>query len=233
MSYNLIGLSGAKGSGKDEVAKMIQKETIEISVMKNTGYLNTGTVESKWQIKRFSQKLKEAVALLFGVTVDQLEDQDFKENMCYSFETGILIRREDLSPDVNVCTNIWLLKTRAKYHKTNITVSPIRFILQYFGTEIGRDMLGQNFWVNATFQYYNKDDHFIVPDMRFSNELEAIKSRGGLLIRIERPGLDLLDQHPSETSLNEYKDWNEVIVNDGTLEDLREKVKEIVKKYNL
>lgn len=224
MRYNLIGLSGAKGSGKDEVAKMIQSET-KIQ-------FNRGEFYDTWRIKRFSQKLKEAVALLFGVTVEQLEDQDFKENMYYHLESGEIRSLINIHPFDSLCLTVDELSESIKNNICSTWVS-FRLILQYFGTEVGRNTLGQNFWVNSTFQNYHKDSYWICPDLRFPNELEAIKSRGGLLIRIERPGLDLSDQHSSETSLNDYKNWDEVIVNDSTLEDLREKVKEIVKKYNL
>lgn len=118
---------------------------------------------------------------------------------------------------------------------------------------------------------YEKD--WILTDMRFPNEAQAIKERGGLLIRIERPWFytlledgrhkfsdkedesghvylmaakytkeeaEVLYQndysskvHESETALDNYQDWSYVIVNDGTLDDLIDKIREILIKEEL
>ena len=79
---------------------------------------------------------------------------------------------------------------------------------------------------------------WIITDVRFPNEAQAIKDRGGIVIRVKRP-LDRLGnsklpklkhtsvtQHPSETALDDY-DFDYVIENEGSIEELVEKVKQL------
>lgn len=68
-----------------------------------------------------------------------------------------------------------------------------------------------------------------VPDVRFRNELQAIKDAGGKVIRVVRPGAGLSggrELHPSETEQASIQDheFDFVIENSGTLEDLRTSV---------
>ena len=64
-----------------------------------------------------------------------------------------------------------------------------RNLLQTFGTDIERRRRGQDIWfryVDAwikVYQYRGKK-YFIIPDIRFENEAEFIKSKGGILIKI-------------------------------------------------
>ena len=99
-----------------------------------------------------------------------------------------------------------------------------RLLLQLLGTECGRNIIHPNIWVNSLISEYKsinnrgqkpKDDIFtfpnwIITDMRFPNELEAIKNRGGISIRVFR-NIDDIDkdrnprvytepEHPSETA---------------------------------
>lgn len=76
---------------------------------------------------------------------------------------------------------------------------------------------------------------WIVTDVRFINEAKGIKKRGGLLIRVNREVKQntKIANHPSETSLDDYKDWDYIIDNNGTLSNLIDIVKEILIKEEL
>jgi hypothetical protein len=67
----------------------------------------------------------------------------------------------------------------------------------------------------------------LVDDVRFINELNVIKEHGGLIVKIDRPGFDGANNHASETSLDEYHDWDRVLLNDGTLDEFKEQVKQL------
>ena len=81
-----------------------------------------------------------------------------------------------------------------------------------------------------------KAPNWIITDVRFPNEAKAIKDRGGVVIRVNRPLERLgnsklpklrhtsITQHPSETALDDYDDFDYVIENDGTVQDLIDKV---------
>lgn len=71
-----------------------------------------------------------------------------------------------------------------------------------------------------------KYPNWLVTDCRFPNELEAITSRGGICIRIVRPGNPHpQSNHESETALDDVELLT--IINDGSLEQLRLRVKEV------
>ena len=81
---------------------------------------------------------------------------------------------------------------------------------------------------------------WIIPDVRFPNELEAIKERSGITIRVWRPEnghyphpvFQDVKPHPSETALDDAK-FDYTILNSGTLDELRDSIREILRKERL
>lgn len=103
-----------------------------------------------------------------------------------------------------------------------------RTMMIRIGTEAMRDNVHLDTWVNALFADYNpKKDFWIVTDLRFINEALAIQSRGGILLRVNRPGVPSID-HISETMLDDFTGFDEVLVNDSTLDDLNDKVARVL-----
>jgi hypothetical protein len=83
-----------------------------------------------------------------------------------------------------------------------------RHALQTIGTEWGRNLIGNDMWLNTTQRKIDqtlKSGKFVViDDLRFENEyyfLEAQKARHVVLVRIFRPGLDYTTSHASEGAL--------------------------------
>jgi hypothetical protein len=112
------------------------------------------------------------------------------------------------------------------YAKNN--VPDVRRLLQRLGTEAGRDILGENIWVDTAFSRA-AGGRLVVTDVRFPNEAQGIRDRGGLVIRIERPGVGPRNDHPSETSLIGYA-FDHVIDNSGSIEDLHESMRALCLK---
>ncbi len=102
-------------------------------------------------------------------------------------------------------------------------VPEIRRLLQVMGTEAGRQVLGDNIWVDAVMNKITGEDHVVVTDCRFPNEAEAVKVAGGFVVRVDRPGVEAVNAHPSETALDGWN-FDAYINNYGTLEDLNEYV---------
>lgn len=103
----------------------------------------------------------------------------------------------------------------------------IRRLLQVLGTEVGREMIDQNVWVNSVFKNLEEDKKYVFTDVRFVNEHQAIDSRLGLLVKIDRPGVGPVNDHKSDQGLPDQ--WfDAAITNDGTLEDLNTKVREVL-----
>jgi hypothetical protein len=67
--------------------------------------------------------------------------------------------------------------------------------------------------------------------MRFPNEMKAVVEKGGITIRVVRPGTES-GTHPSETALDNAT-FDYEIINDGEIVDLIEKVKTILIKENI
>lgn len=80
-----------------------------------------------------------------------------------------------------------------------------RYALQKLGTEWGRDMMGEDFWVEILVNASDQFPAVVVSDVRFPNEVEILKTkRKAEIFRITRPGLDIpADAHPSENKIDE------------------------------
>lgn len=105
-----------------------------------------------------------------------------------------------------------------------------RVFLQDLG-EAAREVIHEEIWVEAAFYNAPKHKNIVITDLRFPNEFAKIKSLGGQVWRVERPGLEVsTDPHISETALNNHV-FDENIVNDGSVRDLAEKVMSLMDGY--
>jgi len=208
---NLIGISGKIGSGKDTLGQIIARELLllnykdddshftdqlrgefnpNISYTRSDGFLN----------KKYGDKLKDIVCILIGCTREQLEDRVFKEKELgeewwyYEEGNGFKFNYNDGFP-------------KNEEEVTLVKLTP-RKIMQLIGTECGRQIIHPDIWVKALFADYKAvkinnntlllsnppqqgfdliKPKWIITDVRFPNEAQAIKDRGGILIRVERP----------------------------------------------
>jgi hypothetical protein len=207
----IIGISGKIGSGKDTVGKIIQYITSEFNGSFDE-YVTRDLGGSIWEIRKFATKLKIMVCLLTGCTLEQLEDQNFKN--------------QELGSEWDWYKTIGVRMGKPIYLKTapddkireqmgdRVYKMTYRELLQILGTEALRDIIHENVHVNALFadytpkinylirgnkvNYVSEDlydqglydkkhsQNWIITDTRFPNEAKAIKDRGGIIIRIER-----------------------------------------------
>lgn len=219
------------------------------------GIKNNGESISGWQRKLFADKLKDIVCILIGCTREQLEDNDFKERPLVEEWRRWAVANIDMigstlnptgvvspffsskkeaeewnkySPDLKICSNI---------------LTP-RLLLQLIGTDCGRNLIHPNIWVNALMSEYKKSDwtggltegiypNWIVTDIRFPNEVKAIKDRGGLIFRIESNRIQSTDLHESETALNNYTEWDDIIYNHSTIEKLIDTMQQVLKSFKI
>jgi len=100
-----------------------------------------------------------------------------------------------------------------------------REFLQDLGVGV-RDILGADTWVRAAFAQYDPTQATVITDCRFPNELRAIKDRGGVIVRIERPGVGPVNAHVSEHAWGSVAP-DYVIENGGDLEHLRRQAEEL------
>lgn len=106
------------------------------------------------------------------------------------------------------------------YEKTKSLYPEARELLQRLGTEAGRNILGENVWVNAALDSLELDKHdYVFTDVRFPNEFNALKALDAFMVRVIRPNTGPVNNHPSETALDSfYFDMN--LENGSSIEDL-------------
>lgn len=182
-NINLIGISGGKQMGKNTVANIINYLTSTRTYDRSCIEAITATDNhyykgySRFKQKSFAAKLKQIVSLLTGVPVEELEEEDIKRSFM---------------PDQ------WI-----KEEGNTLELPTYRGFMQKLGTEVVR-VLHPRTWEYALFvdyipkrekvgeaeseEYTNVFPNWIITDVRFPNEAEAIKERGGLHLRVFKPG---------------------------------------------
>lgn len=105
-----------------------------------------------------------------------------------------------------------------------------RHLMQTLGTEWGRRMVHSDVWVNA----WKRDlatygDRIVVDDLRFPNEAMCIRALGGVIWRVNRPNVPVMD-HVSERFIREIAVDRE-IQNTSTITALAGAVDEAVRDY--
>lgn len=61
-----------------------------------------------------------------------------------------------------------------------------RLALQLMGTEAGRDVFHPDVWVYALERRLAMYPNVVIPDVRFANEMDFIRSKGGFVVRVKR-----------------------------------------------
>jgi hypothetical protein len=229
----IIGINGYAGSGKDTVGTIIQylhchqhnrNESLQ-DILKEPSYHEWWLEdESGWEVKKWAGKLKLIASILTGINENKFEDQEFKKTDL-SHQWSSPISGEDWKDGKPV--------------KVPMTV---RDFLQRLGTDAIRNGLHTNAWVNALMADYRKIDYnddeqpeypnWIITDTRFPNEAQAIKDAGGIVIRVDRPGVKPINDHPSEVGLDDWK-FDYKIANVSDLVSLSLTVLNILKQEKL
>ena len=112
----------------------------------------------------------------------------------------------------------------------------VRTLLQYIGTELFRNKIDDSIWVKSLWYRIqkNKNQNFVISDCRFPNEVQFFKEHADkgdfVCLKIIRPGYDGnvgIASHASE-AYDLSGDYE--IINEGTKEDLYNKVDAIIGK---
>jgi len=192
----LIILAGKMRSGKNTFATMLKNE-----------------------LEKYNLHVKE---IAFADTLKEWCSEDFKSliNIINEFCDKI-----NPNPyDANLQTLINEIKTTNDNwfeNKNKIT----RAILQIIGTELVRKRIDPNFWINELIKKIQKlNTNFIITDARFPNEsclLPNITNFKTITIKINR-NTGITSNHPSETALDSYDNFDYIIDNNDTLEVLKQ-----------
>lgn len=258
----IIGINGYSGSGKDTVGKMIQDLTspdIPEYGRFDKGQWLPMKGSSPWTIKKWAGKLKVVASLLTGIPVEKFEDQEFKKTYLPEqwnywtvsvisdgdkllFQQGRFNTKEDAqgyAGMLEVTHGVFGLE-----YVVGMQQMTVRQFLQELGTDACRNGLHPNTWVNALMADYTPVTHsdrdpggfvypnWIITDTRFPNEAKAIKDAGGIIIRVDRPGVKAINAHPSETGLDDWE-FDHKIWNGSDLIALSFTIETILKQHKL
>jgi hypothetical protein len=285
----IIGISGKIDSGKTLIGDIIQcliycnehkndkgfyYDVDDWLIERELGYLNDDPLVTKWKLVAYADALKDIVCILTGCTRKQLENSEFKNKLLddcwirYGYTDGFSReytgngKMSDPIMNNRQCSEERYKEELIVNWQTAYKSQPTyRQLLQFIGTDLLRNQLNENVWINALFNKYipayknnpfyddkgiydvsEQDEvenpqmypNWIITDVRFINEADAIKSRNGILIRVNRNNTDLeYSNHPSEIELDTYLEFDYEISNVGTIKDLVKKVKEILIKERI
>lgn len=77
----------------------------------------------------------------------------------------------------------------------------------------------KNYWIRKLFNKLDDSCIYVVKDVRYLNELFAIRDIGNPVLKVERvdkPAIEAGKDHESETDLDEFTDWFKVVQNEKT-----------------
>jgi hypothetical protein len=155
-----------------------------------------------------------------------VQDWGFKR---YAFADILRSAAELLNPGLDVGTGHYEPLDRILHihgwDSAKIIYPSVRRFLQVMGTEVGRDLLYPDVWVDALFNQIKKDKtkRVVISDCRFPNEVRATHKRGGRVWWISRPGVCPVNAHISDNAISP-DDAQYTIDNKGDLVDLRQAV---------
>ena len=82
-----------------------------------------------------------------------------------------------------------------------------------------RRILGEDVWIQAAFNRI-ESDRAVITDVRYPNEVQAVKDHGGIVVKVTRPGCEPLP-NVADQALADFDEWDGVLDNAGTVDDLR------------
>lgn len=226
----IIGISGRKQAGKNTVANyingsvLLDKGMVSDFFIEEDGSLAVNTKDSSGQTGYgiFDVTRKDATFIEYAekqlwpyIKVYHFADplKDLAINL-FGLDSKLVYGSND---DKNEKTDfVWSDLPHGKDSKEKVT---IREFLEYFGTTIIRK-IKSDAWARYTINKILLDNSeiAIIPDVRFPNEVQAIKDAGGSVIRLTR---DIFhSDFEAESALDkENYDWSnfDIVVDNSNL----------------
>lgn len=226
-------LNGKIASGKSTVAKMLAEE------LHKSGY----TVEHKM----FAFKIKQFVELLTGEKMEVDKDNYFNGGIVdftheqknkffpqYGYTIGQMLQKigTDMFRDM-FHKDTWIESMFIDYKKNVDTMA----YFQKLGDTLGNHISGKKTNFDHDKLIEPQYPNWIIADTRFPNEAERIIKEGGFVVSVvgdptnETKNGSRSNTHESEIAMDNHDHLKKYIIqNDGTLQDLENKVKDIIDK---
>lgn len=202
----LISFSGEKFAGKDSAAE---------ALISRHGFKRIGLAD----------KLKEIMATVTGTPLEDMHNPDKKELL---FEKPLKITKEHIETLISILHRDGFDITKdigaRLYGFVGTQMVSIRNLLQFFGTDVMRNCVADDIWLNYASKFISGSDNYVITDSRFANERKYLKERGATLILVKRQGLEGGDKHISENQLGTDEDYDVIVNNDSTRSALQSDV---------
>lgn len=101
----------------------------------------------------------------------------------------------------------------------------IRRLIQRVGTEAGRNLISDTLWIDLMLRDLNPNRSAVVSDVRFPNEAEALRSVGGVIVKVVRGSQSPMD-HPSETEVDSIMS-DHLLINNSSESDLHDEIRKL------
>lgn len=236
----LVGVAGWARSGKDTVG----------SILVNRGFEKVAFAE---KLREFVEHMNPIIVFFnervcdesFSVRWNDVpEDSRYRLAECLRLEAAVGEKMLEFWPDGEVTAPEFIaainpivlhvdeeakpvryldIKALVGYERAKDEYEEFRRTLIRTGTEAGRELIGDDVWVDALMASLDPESNYTMTDVRFPNEADAIRANNGMVWWVSRPGVGPANDHASENSLADY-DFDLVICNDGTLEELESQV---------
>jgi len=166
---------------------------------------------------------------------------NLKNAMCeiFGWDRDMLEGRSKSSREWREQVDEWWAKRLNMPHLTP------RWILQHVGTDVIRGHFHDDMWLASLENKLRKtDDHIVISDVRFKNEVKMLKDLGAVCVEVtrgDRPAwyqyaldgdtkkLEILKVHRSEYDWV-GTDFDAVIDNNGTLDELYTQVEDLIRR---
>lgn len=240
-----IGLNGFAGSGKDTVAKMIRTilnnnwESLEECKRYYKSVYTSPTISATYNVKSLNEKnfayciafadqLKYICSDIFGIPVERFYQNKSNAWVCINKD----FKYTEIPPIENyVVTAEDYFNNIALYTASNDRFwMNLREILVYVGTYVLQHDLNKNVFVNIVHNLIKNEasknsnlKYVVLTDIRFNHEIEYIHKNNGITISIVRDDIKQLD-NIAEHDLDDEDRWDYVITNNGTYDELFEKI---------
>lgn len=243
-----IGLNGHAGSGKDTVAKMLKtvlnyfdsslEECMDIykkyyyNPWVSATFTKTDDTKKDVYCIAFADQLKTICSTIFGIPVNRFYENKETAWVCINKD----FQYTEIKPDdstIITAEEYYCGIENYKYGAAPVWMS-LREILVYVGTYVLQSDINQRIFVNVVNNMINEQmahnnslKYVIVTDIRFSHEIEYLHKHAGITINIVRDEIKQLDNIAEHVFDNE-SEWDYIIENNGTYEELFEKVYNMV-----
>lgn len=143
----------------------------------------------------------------------------------------------------DICRLMYSEQIRANWHYEENTADKNNPVTLYDGNtrsvrdiwiEVGNKLreVDQNIWIGAALSKASAQGCkcVIITDVRYPNEANFIKQKGGLLFKVQNSRVAKTDD-VADCALELFGDWDETIFNEGSLKELEQKCKHLVQKH--